>query len=235
MIGRLYHLGIRQARSRAVELLEQFQLSGASSKRVRFYSGGMRRRLDLAATLVGSPRILFLDEPTTGLDPQSRLALWDVIARQAYGCNTVFLTTQYLEEADRLAHKIAIIDRGRIIRTGTPAELKECCGGESRIILKVSDPGRTGETLEALKGIATEGRRIVPQTGEINFPAGNGSSSLFRVVERLRGTDIDIKELALKQPTLDDVFLAITGHTAEEEAGPAAPAQARAGRKSGDG
>jgi ABC-2 type transport system ATP-binding protein len=225
MIGRLYHLGIKRARSRAAELLEQFQLADASSKRVRFYSGGMRRRLDLAATLVGSPRILFLDEPTTGLDPQSRLALWEVISRQAYGCNTVFLTTQYLEEADRLAQKVAIIDRGRIIRTGTPAELKECCGGESRIVLKVTNPGRTDEAVAALKGITADGLRVFPQTGEINFPARDGSSSLFQVVERLQGTDIDIKELALKQPTLDDVFLAITGHTAEDERKAVAPHQ----------
>jgi ABC-2 type transport system ATP-binding protein len=216
MIGKLYHLGTKQAQARATELLEQFGLMDAAGKRVRFYSGGMRRRLDLAATLVGKPKILFLDEPTTGLDPQSRMALWDVISQQAKNCSTVFLTTQYLEEADHLAKKIAIIDRGKIIRTGTPAELKSCCGGESRIILKITDRTQTNSAPETLRGLPLGGVRVSPETGEISFAAGDGSSLLFDIVRRLDGLSINLAELALKQPTLDDVFFAITGHPAEE-------------------
>ena len=213
MIGNLYHLGQKYAKSRAKELLEQFDLSDSASRRVKVYSGGMRRKLDLAATLVAKPAILFLDEPTTGLDPRSRIALWDVIGAQARDCNTVFLTTQYLEEADRLANKIAILNEGKIIRVGTPSELKECCGGESRITLRLVDHLKTPLVLEALKGMAPGALRSNPDTGEISFSSDGSQTALPEVVRRVDAIGIQLAELSLKQPTLDDVFLAITGRT----------------------
>ncbi len=215
MIGNLYHLGQKYAKSRAKELLEQFDLSDAAGRRVKVYSGGMRRKLDLAATLVAKPAILFLDEPTTGLDPRSRIALWDVIGAQAKNCNAVFLTTQYLEEADHLANKIAIINEGKIIRTGTPAELKQCCGGESRIILRLVDHQKTPSALEALKDLAPGALRSNADTGEISFSSDGSQTTLPEVVRRMDAIGIQLAELSLKQPTLDDVFLAITGHAVE--------------------
>ncbi len=215
MIGQLYHLGRQKARTRSDELLEIFDLADAGNRRVKTYSGGMRRRLDLAATLVASPPILFLDEPTTGLDPRSRLGLWEVISQQSENCNTVFLTTQYLEEADRLANKIAIMDNGRILREGSPQELKDCCGGDTHVKIKVTDRTRTLEAVEALREFGKESVYGVPETGEISFPAIGGSSVLADVVRRMDAVGIELAELGLKQPTLDDVFLAITGHTTE--------------------
>lgn len=217
MIGLLYHLPKQKARSRSTELLEIFELTEAANRSVKTYSGGMRRRLDLATTLVASPPILFLDEPTTGLDPRSRLGLWEVIGQQAKSCNTVLLTTQYLEEADRLANKIAIMDNGKVIREGTPQELKACCGGDTRIKLQVADRTRTLEAVEALRELGKESVYGDPETGEVSLPASGGSSMLADVVRRLDSAGIALSELGLKQPTLDDVFLAITGHTAEEE------------------
>ncbi len=215
IIGQLYHLGGKKSRARASELLEQFDLVDAASTRAKFYSGGMRRRLDLAATLIAKPLILFLDEPTTGLDPRSRLALWEVIASQAKDCNTVFLTTQYLEEADRLAHKIAIIDEGKIIREGTPGELKKCCGGESRISLTLYDRVNTQAAADALNSLAPGKILSSSETGTVSLPADGGSGLLSEVVRRMDSAGIVLADLSLKQPTLDDVFLAITGHTAE--------------------
>lgn len=219
MIGRLYHLGARISRTRAAELLEQFDLSNAANRRAKTYSGGMRRRLDLAAALVASPSILFLDEPTTGLDPRSRLGLWEVISAQAKYCNTVFLTTQYLEEADRLANRIAIMERGRIIRYGTPQELKDCCGGETQVRMRLADRGRTLEATEVLRELGQGKIHAVQETGEISLPAVGGTSILSDVVRRLDSAGMVLAELGLKQPTLDDVFLAITGHTAEKANG----------------
>jgi ABC-2 type transport system ATP-binding protein len=216
MIGLLYHLTKQKARTRSSELLEIFALADAANRRVKTYSGGMRRRLDLATTLVASPPILFLDEPTTGLDPRSRLGLWEVIGQQAKNCNTVFLTTQYLEEADRLANKIAIMDNGKVIREGTPQELKDCCGGDTHIKLQVTDRTRTLEAVEALRELGKEDVYGVPETGEVSLPATGGTSMLADVVRRMDAAGIVLAELGLKQPTLDDVFLAITGHTAEK-------------------
>ncbi len=178
----------------------------------------MRRRLDLAATLVAKPPVLFLDEPTTGLDPRSRLGLWDVISEQAKSCNTVFLTTQYLEEADRLANKIAIMDSGKVIREGSPQELKDCCGGDTHVKLKVADRTRTGDAVEALRVLGKDKVHGVPETGEISLPATGGAAMLADVVRRLDVAGIALAELGLKQPTLDDVFLALTGHTAAASA-----------------
>jgi len=216
MIGQLYHLGKEKAKARAIELLEKFGLSDAAKRRVKTYSGGMRRRLDLAATLVASPSILFLDEPTAGLDPRSRLGLWEVIAAQAKECNTVFLTTQYLEEADRLANKTAIMDKGKILREGTNQELKDCCGGDTLVKVSVADRSEISKANDALKELGGENLHSHPDTGEITLPAAGGTSLLSEVVRRLDAAKIDIAELALKPPTLDDVFLAITGHPAEE-------------------
>jgi len=218
MIGQLYHMEKSKARARAMELLEQFDLLDATNRRVKTYSGGMRRRLDLAATLVAKPSILFLDEPTTGLDPRSRLGLWEVIAAQAKDCNTVFLTTQYLEEADRLANKIAIIDKGRILREGTNQELKECCGGVTLVKVRLADRRELSKAGEALKDLAGDKLVSYPDTGEITIPAINGPSLMPEIVRRLDARNIIIAELALKPPTLDDVFLSITGHTALENA-----------------
>lgn len=214
MIARLYHMGTRAAKKRSLDLLEVFQLTDAGGRRVRTYSGGMRRRLDLAATLVANPPILFLDEPTTGLDPRSRLALWEVISEQARKCNTVFLNTQYLEEADRLAGKIAIMDSGRVIRTGTPEELKECCGGGTRARIRLEDRSRTAESVELLRSIGGNEIRGIAETGEITFPAASGPSVLVEVVRRMDSGRIGIAEIGITRPTLDDVFLAITGHAA---------------------
>jgi ABC-2 type transport system ATP-binding protein len=217
MIGQLYHLGRQRARMRSNELLEIFELTDAGNRRVKTYSGGMRRRLDLAAALVASPPILFLDEPTTGLDPRSRLGLWEVISQQAKSCNTVFLTTQYLEEADRLANKIAIMDNGKVIREGSPQELKNCCGGDTHVKIKLADRSRTLEAVEALRELSKENVYGDPETGEVSLPATGGASILADIVRRMDAANINLAELGLKQPTLDDVFLAITGHTAEQE------------------
>ena len=217
MIGQLYHLGRQKARARSDELLEIFDLADAGNRRVKNYSGGMRRRLDLAATLVANPPILFLDEPTTGLDPRSRLGLWEVISQQAKSCNTVFLTTQYLEEADRLANKIAIMDNGRVIREGSAQELKDCCGGDTHVKLRLTDRSKTPEAVEALRGLVKENIYGDPETGEVSLPATGGASILADVVRRMDAANISLAELGLKQPTLDDVFLAITGHTTEQE------------------
>ena len=216
MIAQLYHLGKDKAKVRAVELLEKFELSDAANRRVKTYSGGMRRRLDLAATLVASPSILFLDEPTTGLDPRSRLGLWEVIAAQAKDFNTVFLTTQYLEEADRLANKVAIIDKGKILREGTSQELKDCCGGDTLVKVRITDRSEISQANDALKELGGEKLHSYPDIGEITLPAAGGTSLLPEVVRRLDAERIAIAELTLKPPTLDDVFLAITGHPAEE-------------------
>lgn len=216
MIGQLYHLGKPKAKARAAELLEKFELSDSADRKAKTYSGGMRRRLDLAAALVASPTILFLDEPTTGLDPRSRLGLWEVIAAQAKECKTVFLTTQYLEEADRLANKIAIIDKGKILREGTNQELKDCCGGDILVKVRIADLSDLSRAADALKELGGDQLRNYPETGEITLPAAAGTSLLPEVVRRLDAEKIIIAELTLKPPTLDDVFLAITGHTAEE-------------------
>ncbi len=230
MIGQLYHLGNHKSRARASELLEIFNLGDVGNRRVKTYSGGLRRRLDLAAALVSDPSILFLDEPTTGLDPRSRFALWDVISGQTKNCNTVFLTTQYLEEADRLAEKIAIMENGRIIRTGTPDELKGCCGGETHVKLRLVDPSKTPQAVELLHELSKDKIQYISETGDISLPAAGGVSILSDVVRRLDAGGIQLAELGLQQPTLDDVFLAITGHTAENPS-EVAPYSGKLGQK----
>jgi ABC-2 type transport system ATP-binding protein len=217
MIGQLYHMASGKAKNRAEELLEIFDLKDAANRRTKTYSGGMRRRLDLAAALVASPPILFLDEPTTGLDPRSRLGLWEIISEQARNCSTVFLTTQYLEEADRLAKQIIIMDKGKIIQQGSPQDLKDCCGGETQVKLRLLNRSQIQQTGELLKRIAGDKVIINDITGEIRLPATGGATVLTEVINLLTAAEIQIAELGLAQPTLDDVFLAITGHSVEDK------------------
>jgi ABC-2 type transport system ATP-binding protein len=216
MIGRLYHIDKKRVKGRARQLLKSFDLTDAANRRAKTYSGGMRRRLDLAAAIVAGPPILFLDEPTAGLDPRSRLGLWEVIANQAKGCKTVFLTTQYLEEADRLANKVAILDRGRILRQGTNRELKECCGGDTLIKLRITDRAQTVTATGALGGLGDGKLHGDEMTGEISLPAKGGTALVSEVVRRLDAAAVQLAEISLKPPTLDDVFLFLTGHAAEE-------------------
>ena len=215
MVGRLYHLPRAEARRRAQEVLERFGLSEAADRVARTYSGGMKRRLDLAASLVGRPRVLFLDEPTSGLDPRSRLGLWDLIQELVREGTTLLLTTQYLEEADVLADKIAVIDLGNVIAEGTSDELKDRIGGEV-LELRVHERDRTPEAATALTGIGGE-PNVDVSAGLIKIPVGtDGSTALVDTVRRMDDAKVRIADIALHRPTLDDVFLKLTGHGAEE-------------------
>ena len=215
MVGRLYQLGRGPSKQRATELLDRFQLDEAADRLVRTYSGGMRRRLDLAAALVARPAVIFLDEPTTGLDPRSRLALWETIeARTAEG-TTVLLTTQYLDEADRLADRIAVIDRGSVIAEGTSAELKQRVGGE-RLEIKLDDPGRCEDAVEKLSSLAAD--RPTMTDGIVAVPVKERGGAIANAVRALDDAGIGIDDITLRSPTLDDVFLDLTGHAAEEAA-----------------
>ena len=218
LVGRLYHLGGTEAKRRAGDLLNRFELDEAADRPARTYSGGMKRRLDLAASLVGHPRVLFLDEPTTGLDPRSRLALWDVIAGLVAEGTTILLTTQYLEEADRLADRIAVIDLGRVIAEGTQDELKARIGGEVvELHLRVEDDaaGLLDRALELLRDLASAEPALDHETHAIRLPVTGGASILAESIRRLDGAGIAVRELSLHRPTLDDVFLSLTGHGAE--------------------
>ena len=216
MVGRLYHLSKAKTRRRASRLLELFGLTDAADRRVKTYSGGMRRRLDLAASLVARPPILLLDEPTSGLDPRSRLELWDITKRLVNKGITVLLTTQYLEEADYLADSIAVLDRGRIIKEGTSQELKMCCGGDVLVQLQLSDPSQTVLAVEVLNTIGNDKIKYSAETGQITLPLTGGTSLLPEILRRLDGQQIVIADISLRQPTLDDVFLNLTGRSAKE-------------------
>jgi ABC-2 type transport system ATP-binding protein len=214
LVGRLYHLGRSEASRRADEMLERFELTDAASRTVKTYSGGMRRRLDLGASLVGRPQVLFLDEPTTGLDPRSRFGLWDVIRELVNDGTTLLLTTQYLEEADRLADHIAVIDGGRVIAEGTSDELKSRVGGDL-LALRVADRARVAEAAAAIADLGSGAPQVVAESGEVSLPVREGASILAEVVRRLDAAGLEISDLALGRPSLDDVFLALTGHVAE--------------------
>jgi ABC-2 type transport system ATP-binding protein len=217
MVGRLYHLGRARSRERARELLEAFRLTHAADRPVKGYSGGMRRRLDLAAALVAESPILFLDEPTTGLDPRSRIDMWDVIRDLVAGGTTLLLTTQYLEEADRLADDIVVIDQGRAIAQGTADELKSQVGGE-RIELVVA---RNDELPLAREVMAKNGCgdiEVDERTRKLVAPIAGGALTLRSLLDDVTGAGIRVLDIGLRRPTLDDVFLTLTGHTAEDAA-----------------
>ena len=215
MIGRLLGQRAGDARARARELLASFDLSDAATKLVKSYSGGMRRRLDLAASLVGRPAFLYLDEPTTGLDPRSRLELWSMIRNLVAEGTTVLLTTQYLEEADRLAEEIVVIDHGRVIAAGTPAQLKTRVSGQV-LQARPADPADVPEVEAILRGYC-EGDDPPYNDGQVVAVRISDPSALSHTIRRLDEAGIAIDDLSLRRPSLDEVFLAVTGHAAEEE------------------
>src|SRR5665811_162206 len=222
MFGQLYRLSTQSARERADELLKRFDLADAANRTLKTYSGGMRRRLDLAASLIVSPPVIFLDEPTTGLDPRSRNGMWDVIQDLVSDGTTVLLTTQYLEEADKLADNIVVVDHGRVIAEGTADQLKSQLGGER---LEISVPSgtdlalaeRTLLEIAVSNGLADSEVMINPETNQLTVPFALGGRGLPEALRRLDAAGLELTDLALRRPTLDDVFLTLTGHAAEAE------------------
>ncbi|MGW2248974.1 ATP-binding cassette domain-containing protein [Kitasatospora sp. NPDC001660] len=235
MVGELYQMSARDAKARALELLEWFNLAEAKDRTAKTYSGGMRRRLDLAAALVVRPPVMFLDEPTTGLDPRNRLALWEVIETLVEQGTTLLLTTQYLEEADRLAHDIAVVDHGRVIARGTADQLKAQIGGE-RIEVVVHGGDHVAEAVAALSGYALGEAAVERNTRKITIPVSGGARVLADVIRELDARSIEIDDIGLRRPTLDDVFLTLTGRVAEsadDENGSDAKDRGRPGRDRG--
>ena len=213
MFGELYHLGKKQSVIRANELLERFSLTEAAKRPIKTYSGGMRRRLDLAASLIVKPKVLFLDEPTTGLDPRGRQEMWGVIQELVKGGVTLLLTTQYLEEADQLADDIAVIDTGKVIARGTSDALKKQVGGERLEV--VVEQQHVAKTLEIVSAVSGNKASLDEGLRQITAPVSTGSVALFEVLKSLDAAGIHALDVGLKRPSLDDVFLALTGHAAE--------------------
>lgn len=215
MFGRLYQLGKQESVKRATELLEQFRLTDAAKRPINTYSGGMRRRLDLAAALIVRPKVLFLDEPTTGLDPRGRLDMWGVIQDLVGSGTTLLLTTQYLEEADLLADEIVVIDHGKVIAQGTSLQLKEQVGG-NRIEVSVRTE-HIETTANVLRLIGNTEPLVDSSLGHISIPALKGASELTEAIRQLDSNGVEVLDISLKRPSLDDVFLSLTGHVAEEK------------------
>jgi ABC-2 type transport system ATP-binding protein len=211
LVADLCHLGRERGRPRVAELLDRFELVDAARKPAMTYSGGMRRRLDLAMTLVGSPRIIFLDEPTAGLDPRSRRVMWDIVRELVADGVTIFLTTQYLEEADRLATRIALLDRGRLVAQGTPAELKRLVPGGS-VRLEFADPTALDRAAALLAGGSRDDATLA-----LELPSDGGVHAVRALLDRLDAGSIEVEALAVRPPDLDDVFLALTGHRGGQE------------------
>src|SRR5215467_9984331 len=228
MIGQLYRLSTAEARSRAADLLEQFGLTGAAGRLAKTYSGGMRRRLDLAASLIARPPVLILDEPTTGLDPSTRLEVWNTVDALAADGAAVLLTTQYLEEADRLAHRIAVLDHGLVIATGTASQLKDKTGGD---LVEVR-PGSAGEFDQVVAALRPLAGRLAQDRERlrITIPAPDGATTLRAVLGLLDHAGVAVHDIGVRRPSLDDVFLALTGHTATSDP-PAPPATGLAPRR----
>ena len=217
IIGRLYHLDPETRKRRAGELLERFDLVDAADRPTKGYSGGMQRRLDLALSLVARPQVIFLDEPTTGLDPRSRLGMWDVIRELVSGGTTLLLTTQYLEEADELADEIVVIDRGKVIAAGTAEELKNRIGGDV-LEFTVVEPERLGEAADAVASLSQATPFVEPDESKVSLRVGaEGSDTLVESVRRLDSLAIRTQGLGIRRPSLDDVFLSLTGHGAEDD------------------
>ncbi|GAA1902431.1 daunorubicin resistance protein DrrA family ABC transporter ATP-binding protein [Streptomyces durmitorensis] len=214
MVGQLYQMKAKEAKARAGELLDRFNLADAADRPSKTYSGGMRRRLDLAAALVVSPPVMFMDEPTTGLDPRNRQQLWEVIQELVSGGTTLLLTTQYLEEADHLAHDICVIDHGRVIARGTSDQLKAQTGGE-RVEVVVHEREHITPATEVLRGLGKGEVAVESHTRKLTVPVSGGAKLLAEVIRELDVRGVEIDDIGLRRPTLDDVFISLTGHVAE--------------------
>lgn len=214
MVGQLYQMKAKEAKVRAGELLDRFNLADAADRPSKTYSGGMRRRLDLAAALVVSPPVMFMDEPTTGLDPRNRQQLWEVIQELVSGGTTLLLTTQYLEEADHLAHDICVIDHGRVIARGTSDHLKAQTGGE-RVEVVVHEREDISSATEVLRGLGKGEVAVENHTRKLTVPVSGGAKLLAEVIRELDARGVEIDDIGLRRPTLDDVFISLTGHVAE--------------------
>ena len=230
MVGRLYHMPRSLAKQRADELLRQFSLTDAADRSVRTYSGGMRRRLDLAASIVARPNILFLDEPTTGLDARARIDMWDTIRELVSDGTTLLLTTQYLEEADELADKIVVIDHGKVIAEGTSDELKGDLGSDF-IDITLHNPAHAARAGQALAKISVDAPQVDEKRGHVVIDVENGAQNIAEVVRLLDREDIHIDTLNMRRPSLNDVFLSITGHAIEEDEAEAKPKRGFFGRR----
>jgi len=229
MIGRLYHIGGKKARQRAHDLLERFDLTDAANRPAKTYSGGMRRRLDLAGALVTSPPVIFLDEPTTGLDPRSRIGMWEIIDERVRSGATLLLTTQYLEEADKLCDNVMVIDHGRSIAEGTPDDLKRQVGGE-RVEVVLAERSTLDLASGVLKEVTGEPPAVDENELKLTAPATNGAKTLIEAVRRLDQAAVEMSDIGIHRATLDDVFLALTGQAVTEEE-TAAPEGRREGKK----